>query len=222
MNTLALLLAAQLAAGPPADPAPEDADAHARRGGELFEAGRFSDSARAFESAYEVSENPVYLFAWAQALRRAGNCEVAMDLLERYLETEPPRSDVAVAQDVLDACREVLGLPAPEPLPPEVNVPPPVVVTPDVTPASRPWHRDPLGGVLLGTGALSAGAAVVLYGLARTRASDRDGTETAYLDRRAGAQAMARVSIGLAAGAAALLTGSIIRYALVRRNASGS
>lgn len=207
-----VLLAALLIGGP------SEAEARAAtEAASLFESGRYSESARAFEAAYDASGEPAYLFGWAQALRRAGNCKGAIEVLERFLDTNPPSADVAAGQDVIDACHEVLGLgPAPEP-------PPPVLVTePEPSPRASEsvdarWHKDVAGGVLLGTGLVAGATAGVLYGVARQQASLATGPESAFLDRRDRAGSLRNASIGVGIVSAALLTGAVVRYVVVHR-----
>ncbi|MBL4687984.1 MAG: hypothetical protein JKY37_25560 [Nannocystaceae bacterium] len=199
----------------PADPA--------ARAGVLFELGRFAEAASAFADAYVATEDPVFLFGRAQALRRAGNCAAAIGVLQAFIDTSPPKPDVVEAQRVIDACRAVLGEPDPEPQ----SEPEPVASLVDTSvPPDRerpPWLRDVPGGVLLGVGAFVTVAGVGTYAGAFAMARDRSEPESDFEDRSQRVRSTAAAGIVLMTVGGALIVGGIIRYAIVaRRGGTGT
>lgn len=218
--TIAIVLAA-LAPTETSAPAPTNAGAHdsdpAARAGALFREGRFAEAATAFGQAYESTGDPAFLFGRAQALRRAGNCGAAIEVFEAFIETGPPRSDVEGAQEVIEACRSILGEPALEPEPAEepATIPAPTEAPDRVPPR---WPRDLVGGVLLGAGAAVTITGGALYGAAVARSSDRTETEQGYEDRQRQVLIRGGIGIGAMITGGALLVGSVVRYVLVARS----
>jgi hypothetical protein len=226
-SALAIVLAAL---APADDAAPRvtvpDVDASAQvgapepdpavRAGELFRDGEFAQAAAAFQTAYERTGDPAFLFGRAQALRRAGNCGAAIEVFEAFIAASPPEADVQAAQDVIAACRSILGEDASEPAPDEPQVEPAPQVEPEPRPPAR-WHRDLAGGVLLGSGLAVAAAGGALYGTAFARASDRMETEQAYEARQRQVRTLGAAGVGLMITGGALLVGSIVRYVIVAR-----
>lgn len=217
--TIAIVLAALSPAA--ADP-PASAEASApqldpaARAGALFRDGRFAEAAAAFQEAYESTGDPAFLFGRAQALRRAGNCGAAIEVFEAFIAASPPAPDVEAAQEVIEACRSILGESAIETSP----TPPPQTTPADPPPApERPrWPRDVVGGVLLGTGAAVTIVGGALYGTARARTSDRPETEQGYEDRQRQVLTLGSIGIGAMITGGALLVGSVVRYVLVARS----
>lgn len=200
------------------DPPPEPEVDHAKVAGEMFSKGRFAEAAAAFGRAYEVTQDPAFLFGRAQALRRGGNCPAAIDQFEAFIALDPPARDVAEARAVIDECQEILQVAAPAPAPtpaPEVTdpvAPPPTTDTRE----GKPWHRDVAGGVLLGTGLAFAVGGGALLGIAHARGGDDPGeTESEHEARDQQLRAMAAGGIVMLAASGALLIASALRYTAV-------
>ena len=162
-------------------------------------AGDYETAAARWAEAYEETGDIRHVFARGQALAKLERCEEAIEVLEAFIATEPKEVAAKAARDTIDACRATLPKPEVEPNP-EPEPPPPVIVEPPAPPAApapRPWHRDPLGGVLLGTGAVAVAMGAVLAGVARleqskARASTDLPTFSTHDDR---AVLLSRVSI---------------------------
>ena len=211
-----------------AAPASEEAplpDDPAERGGVLIGQGRFAEAAAAFAEAYEATGDSAFLFSQALAMRRAGNCNGTIAILQRYLETSPPEADAEAARGIIGECRDVLGDDAdPEPQPDPADDPtadpvpapdpgPPV----DDKPRRAPWSKDVTGGVLLGTGLFATVAGVGTFAGSFAMASDRDETEAEYEARDRRVRTTAGIGIGLMVVGGGLLVGSVVRYVIVAR-----
>lgn len=209
--------AASVAAAPSEEaPLPDDP---AERGGVLIGQGRFAEAAAAFAEAYEATGDSAYLFSEALAMRRAGNCNGTIEILQRYLETSPPRADAEAAQRIIGECHEVLGDDAdPDPDPDPDPIPPPDPLPPvEDEPRRATWSKDVTGGVLLGTGLFATVAGVGTFAGSFAMARDRDETEAEYEARDRRVRATAGVGIGLMVVGGGLLVGSVIRYIIVAR-----
>ena len=187
---------------------------HVDAGETAYREGRWDDASTAFAAAYEETGDATFLYTRAQAERRAGRCEVAIDLYAKFLATHPPAEAELAARKYSDECRAALP-------PPTATVPPPVVTPAAVDddpppvvdrPPPRPWHRDPAGGILVGTGAAGLVAGAVTIGLAHReagRAPDA-GDDRDYQDRLDRAR---RLEI---AGGTVLALGSALRTSGMR------
>lgn len=201
------------------EPAPDPA----QQAGALFEAGRFVEAAEAFERAYVTTGDAAFLFGRAAALRRAGNCNGAIDVLEQFIATTPPAADVEEAQRVIDTCRSVLGEPEPtvDPIGPEPSATP----QPSGDASDRPaptWRRDVPGGVLVGVGSVASVAGAGLLIGAVSLARDRQETEADYERRVIRLRNTRTAGIALAAVGGSLIVGGIVRYIVVARRGESS
>lgn len=217
---LACLLAAALAAEPSSD---------AEAGVKAFAEGRYEDAARILERAYASEPDPALLFAWAQAERYAGRCDVAVPLYREYLKEEPPADVRALTREAIVACGEDpdrTGVPEPEAAPepePEVAPEPEPEVPPDEPARAHPAARDAWGHALTWSGVAVAGVGAGLLGAAHQRRgeAERAGDEQAYRNALQGAPVMSRAGIGLLAGGGALLVAGVVRFAIVAARGRG-
>ncbi|MEM6994401.1 MAG: hypothetical protein AAF721_28055 [Myxococcota bacterium] len=211
----ALLLALALVA--PNDPA--------ARAAEFFERGEFEAAIEELDRAYEIEPDPAFIFARGSALGKLGRCDEAIQAYEEFLATSPPKSQAGTAFDRIQECRRQLAeerdeeamAPAPEP-----EVEPEPAPDPDEPPKTRRasgWARDPLGGVLLGSGiALAAtGGALVGVGAQRRERASASATEGDFRGDLRSSNVLQGVGIGLAVAGGGLIVGAVIRYAVVRR-----
>ena len=124
-----------------AEPSPD-----AEAGVKAFAEGRYDDAARILERVYAVEPDPALLFAWAQAERYAGRCDVAVPLYRAYLLEEEPPADVrALAREAIEACGEDpdhAEEPEPEPEPEVVPEPEPEPDPHPEPPPRRPGLRS--------------------------------------------------------------------------------
>lgn len=161
--TLAILL---LLAAAPAGADPATAEAHERAAAEYFRVGNFEAALVEFRAAYALDPKPDYLYAMAAIEEQRGGCAAAIDLYERFLATDPPAEDVAVAREAIAACKQKLGVverPPPEPRA-EPSTPPPER-------RRVPFYRDVLGTSLVGAGAVATGVGLAFYLGARDEAA---------------------------------------------------
>jgi tetratricopeptide (TPR) repeat protein len=172
------------APGPPSPEAAEDAARADAEGRRHFEAGNFAEAAALYARAHAQDPRPIYLYHWAQAERRAGNCPVAAQLYRRYLEYDVGPENEAAAKKNLARCGY-----ADEPVDtvePAVPVDEAKVGTPS-GPAPRDrnaWLRDPWGITLVGLGGGGLLAAAILGGGSSAQL-DRAGEATVGTTTRA-------------------------------------
>src|SRR5262249_32295491 len=62
---------------------------HYERGTTLFDLAKYLDAAKEFEAAYEMKQNPAFLFNIGQAYRLAGKSELAIGFYKSYLRRSP-------------------------------------------------------------------------------------------------------------------------------------
>lgn len=241
---MTLLLLAALAAGPrvaaAASSSEPTAEEHVARAEELFGTRDYTGAARELEQAYALQPTPRILVGWAQAEKYAGNCGKSLELYDQYLAGDPPTDEVERVQPFIDECRQQVEEQAPpslvEPLPDATDEDPPADVDddastspgPDPAPAparsdakTRPWHRDPVGGALMGSGALftAAGIGLIVSAEAAENRAENIRVHGEYEDALDSAILQARISYGLFAVGGALLVGGAIRYVVVARRA---
>lgn len=217
-----------------------EAQAKLREAQQAFADQDFDAAASAVEAAYIIEPKPMLLYPWAQAERSRGNCEAAVELYTRFLDSDPPGELATVAQENLDRCQEELAaaedeLVIEEDEPEQDDVveevlaqePDPAPAEPvgkDDEPKAKAWYADPLGGVLVGVGVAGVGTGIGLLAVASSRASaasDED-MHSGYLDARSGATSLRNGgAVALSIGGA-LVVGGVVRYLLVARKNKSS
>jgi tetratricopeptide (TPR) repeat protein len=165
----ALALATLLAAARPAhaddrahaQPVPQKAKDLAERGRALHDAGDYADAIAAFNKAYVLAPTPGLLFNLAQAYRLAGQCDDAAWMYRRFLDSNPPPAQRALAENHLATVEKcghgglrisivppVLEAAPPAPEAPRVDPPsaaPVAVVTSSESPHGRRAQRIGIG-----------------------------------------------------------------------------
>lgn len=153
---------------------------HFERGAALYQAKDYEGAVAAFEAAYALEPEPQTLFAWAQAERLSGDCESAVKLYQRFLDSGPSLAHARLAAENKALCEVALAtrpkVVAPEstvehPPPSESASPPRPQARPEQTPALvtersvEAAQRSPgstrwMGGALCaaGTASLAVGA----------------------------------------------------------------
>jgi tetratricopeptide (TPR) repeat protein len=204
--------------------APQDGAAEfVARGQAHYDAGDFADAAAEFAEAYSRDPRPDYLYRWAQAERRAGNCPAAAQLYRRYLENDLPPENVDAAEKNLARCGYAETPPPPTPLDESdagaTFVPP----ASDVEPPPRPWWTDPLGASLVAVGGVGVVVGVGLgIGSARETRLAREATvEEDYIRHADRGESMRVAAIVTAAVGTALLVGGVVRWAVLARTRPG-
>ena len=71
-----------------------------------FEEEDYAAAARAIEAAYLIEPKDALLYPWAQAERQRGNCDAAVELYQRFIESDPGPDFVEAAQQNIDRCEE--------------------------------------------------------------------------------------------------------------------
>ena len=234
MNALALLVSVALATTGPAGSAEE----YGQRADQQYADGFFGEASASYATAYELDPDPVYLYGWAQAERRAGNCPRAVELYREYAALDVSDAAREAARKNALRCGGSLDTVEQEPVEeqpveeepveeetPEIGPVEPaggeVVDTPGKDGGVEPWMRDTPAISLLTTGGAIGLVAVVLgVGSASER---RKATEAEvevdyarHIDRSTRLRTGAIVC-GVLGGAA--IIGGAVRYFIVARRA---
>jgi tetratricopeptide (TPR) repeat protein len=218
-----------LAAGTPAlavaaAPPSAAADAALTEGRTAYDRGDYAAAIEHFERAYALAPDPLYLYPWAQAARNAGDCAVAIELYQRFIDSGVAGDARAAAEQNIARCREDLAsqpapAPDPEPVPVATDSPPtptlPVAPT-EVTPRVRP---DAWGVALTVTGASAILAATAVLAVAENRrAAQSEAFEYERFDALDTTIDRLHIAGGVTLGVGVALTlGGAIRLALVAR-----
>jgi tetratricopeptide (TPR) repeat protein len=135
--TMALLLVAS-AARAEDKTAAKERYAHARS---LYDLGHFAEAAKEFEAAYELKNDPAFLYDLAQSYRQAGNPEQALHFYRTYLRYVPKPANRAEIDARIAALEQLLAQKGTgtEPPPPPITGPPstsPSAATPPPPPTT--------------------------------------------------------------------------------------
>lgn len=197
---------------------------------------RWNDASAAFAKAYARTGDPTFLYTRAQAERRAGHCALAIVLYEEFIASAPAPKARAAAEKNVEECRATMPVEAnttpvePEPGPepeaqPDGGVDPgqdsPVA---EREPAPvRPWHRDPLGGALVGGGLAVAVVGGTLVGLAYRTAkrAPRESDEVRFAGELDQAHTLDRAGGVMLGIGSALIVGGVVRWVVVGRRRPG-
>ena len=232
-STVACLLSLALVA-PPKMVSDREARRLVGEAQKAFAAGDYARAAEKIEAAYAIEPAPALLYPWAQAERSRGDCGAAINLYQQFIDTGPDEAIAEQAAEHIERCREQLDeeeveeieedeeddiveavLAEPEP------VVEPVVIETKPADEPRPWHKDPVGGVLLGVGVAGLAAGFGLYGGATSVArsvGDADTNED-HADGRRRATALRNGSIAVISIGSALVIGAAVRYVMQARKA---
>lgn len=211
-----------------------DAKAKLQEAQAAFKAEDWDAAATATEAAYMIEPNPMLLYPWAQAERSRGNCAAAVELYQRFLDSNPPEAAATPARENMERCQEQLAAEAAAAEPEEEEVveevieddepepepePAPKPVAQDKPPKAKAWYADPVGGVLVGVGVVGVGVGAGLMGAgaaAAGKAADMD-MHSDYLAERDRATGLRNGgAIALSIGGA-LVVGGVVRYVLVAK-----
>ncbi|MGH1347243.1 MAG: tetratricopeptide repeat protein [Nannocystales bacterium] len=192
---------------------------------ELFDEERYEEARAVLDALYRTHPDPEVLYARAVVYKRLGDCAVAVELFELFMGGETTDAAAAIAQAHVEECAAELEPTEPSPPRERVEPPPPVVPEPTVAlpqPRAEPqrrWFQDPWGGVLSGTGLVTAGVGVGLLVGARSiaRRVDLEPTEGAFSREVDRGRSYERVGFTLTGVGAALLVGGVLRYVVVSR-----
>ena len=196
---------------------------------EAMDAASIADYEQAlprFEASFEREENPITLWAWAQAARASEGCRTAVPLFKRFLDFVEPGTDAhEVAQQAVVECAEEISA--------EDDVAQAEVTSDDTGldledegqpeddgEPSGAWRTDALGWSLVGVGVAGVGAGAGMLAYAGTRPEpDSYGDYAMQSARIERLQIAGGVVLGVGG---ALLIGGITRLAIVRARGEGS
>src|SRR6478672_10614234 len=108
---------------------------HFQRGTSYYDLGRYADAIKEFEAAYELKNDPAFLYNLAQSYRLAGDADQALHFYRTYLRYVPKPANRAEIDERIKALELQLaqkGTSSTQPPGPSVTVtspPPPGTVT---------------------------------------------------------------------------------------------
>ncbi len=145
---------------------PQDGEAakqHYEKATAAYALGNFTEAALSYERAFELKPDPALLYNAAQAHRRSGNRQRAMELYRSFLQVFPRAENRALAERHLHELERVaVGEPAAVPASALAPAPAPAAEVVGRSPpasAGRPLWKNPWVWVAVGAAAvLGAGA----------------------------------------------------------------
>jgi tetratricopeptide (TPR) repeat protein len=104
---LCLVLIASVASAAPKTGAPAQKQAQAlfEQGLASYQSGKYQDAITQFKQAYELVDDPVYLFNIAQSYRKVADCTSADDYYRRYLGAAPKADNQQKVEQWLEELR---------------------------------------------------------------------------------------------------------------------
>ena len=222
----ALAIAALLAATPAlAAPKGKAAKAAFDRGVAAYTKGDFAAASEALGQSYKLEPDVETLFAWAQSERQQNNCDSAIELYNKLLDTNMPAENKDAVRTKLEECKAIIAAKTgvlDKPLdPPDQEPVPEEPVREDPAPSGKtPWWKDPIGDALTigGVVALGVGGYFLYSGkTAEDKSFENDAQFEANQDK---AESHGRIGVILTLTGGALIVGGIVRY--VTRDGGGS
>ena len=215
--TRVLLLVAILAGSASAAPKNKEARKEFEQGVAAYQKGDYVGAAEAFARSNIIEPDAETLFAWAQSERKLDHCDKATDLYNKLLEMDMPAENKEAVRVQIDECKAILEAQKPPP-PPEPEPTP----TPAPNPEGRVWWKDPVGGALVGAGAVGLGLGVVF--LVQGSSADKDKMSATNYDDyvKHNERATSRGQLGvisLVAGGALITTG-VVWYVTQKKSPS--
>jgi tetratricopeptide (TPR) repeat protein len=149
ISALLVLAAPAVQAAPAEDEGVRAGREHYRKGEEAYNAGRFDDAYREFETGYATTARPAFLLNMAHTERRRGSLRNARALYLKFLLVEPQSK---YRDEVQQVVRELDGALAAEeaaaatqrPPPPPLPAAAPPLVVPAFVESPAPAPRRPL------------------------------------------------------------------------------
>ena len=189
MRALSLVSVLLLALGGVARAEDDETEArfHFRAGEALFRVGKYNEAIREFQAGYGLAPRAPFLLNIAQAYRRLGDVQNAIDAYQKFLDLaaadDPRRADVESVLAELRAGRapppavEVAPLRAPAAQPIAPSPPPPVAIVAPTPPSPKPRPRRTLAialGTVAGLLVIGGVAAGLVVGLSQPRPPSSD------------------------------------------------
>lgn len=230
---LALASAAPLAqAQDPGAQMDPQAKVHLDRGFEHYQAGEYEQAIDELDKGYSIQPRVEFLFAWAQAARFAGRYALAIEKYEAFIAGGATQSQIDAAQALIDECKVELEAEreAERKAQEERRKAEAAARDAEAEPHPAPekdtdWRRDPLGGVLVGTGAAALLGGIGLLAAAQVRAgsvqnaSTYDEFDREFEQARRSVPAMRIAGSVLMVAGAGLIVGGVVRYGRQKRKA---
>lgn len=168
---------------------------------ELFAKRDYAAARKKLLELYALIPDPALLFTLGQAEFNLRHWRAAIDAYEKFIATNPPEEQVALAQQGIGAARIEMQREAERPLPP----PPP-------KPRRREWFASDTIVVASGGAAVALGAGLFAYG--RRLGNDRSGSLADYDDRTERARLLQWTGSGLAVAGVIAAGVAIVRWRL--------
>jgi tetratricopeptide (TPR) repeat protein len=121
---------------------------HWSRGTSFYDLGRYDQAITEFEAAYQLKNDPAFLFNLAQAYRMAGKHERAVHFYKTYLRYVPKAPNRADIEEKIKTGEQLAAQQAAGTLPPPTTTTPPPVTT---TTPPPPGSTTPPPSTQLGT-----------------------------------------------------------------------
>lgn len=166
---------------------------------DLYAKGDLLGVRRELLAAFEATRHPSLLFALGQIEFNLRAWPAAIDFYERFIATNPPQEQIALAQQGIGAARIEMQRERDKPPPP----PPP-------KPRRREWHRSDTIVVAAGGALVALGAGAFIYG--RRLGNDHSGTLAAYDERADRARLYQWSGSGLAAAGLIAAGVTVVRW----------
>ena len=160
-----------------------EAERHMRAGVAAFDQHDFTTASREFQAAYSIEQTPALLYAWAQAERLGGHCDLAKPLYLKYLDTPNLlRVDIDNTHaNLLECEKHSKPPPPPKPEPPPPQAKPVHDEEPPPPPADTapPWYTNKLGDGLAAGGvvALAVGLTYLAKSSSTSDSAQKPGAE---------------------------------------------
>lgn len=220
----ALAIAALLAATPAfAAPKGKAAKAAFDRGVTAYTKGDFAAASEALGQSYKLEPDVETLFAWAQSERQQNDCESAIDLYNKLLDTDMPAENKDAVRTKLEECKAIIAekaaLEAPVAPPEEPVREEPVREEP--TPSGKtPWWKDPIGDALTIGGVVALGVGGYFLYSGKSAEDKSFENEAQFEENQDKAESHGKIGVILTLTGGALIVGGIVRY--VTRDSGGN
>jgi tetratricopeptide (TPR) repeat protein len=197
---IVLALAARVASAdaPPPEPAQADPGGHLAKARDFHDKGDFLHAREEMLAAYKENPQPALLFALGQLEFNLVHYQAAIDYYQRFIATNPPGDQSALALQGITAARIELEHER------ERKPPPP--------PPHKEWDGVDTGLVVVGGVGLAAATGLVLW--SRHLADNRTGTLHDYDRRISRAETYRWFAIGAASAGALAIGAALLRYQL--------
>jgi tetratricopeptide (TPR) repeat protein len=181
------------------------------RGLAHFREGRYEEAQGQFLAGWALEKRPLFLYNAAQAARRGGRTQRAVELYREFLQHNPQGSEREDAEIQLQSLGAIVPRPEPPP-PPKPEPPPPAPPPPAPTVVvATPAPRDRVGPALIGVGSVLAVAGVISLGVGAAAISDSN-VDYGHFESAHDMVPVAIVGGVLFGAGVAVLAGGVVRW----------